>query len=372
MKRMFYYGTLCYLPLLELVIGRPLRAQDTKPATLSGFEVSWAKDQIFPYIEKSEGSYASGIIFEGSEEDVARLNFYEGGFHYDLHEICPEGESETVDVYIPQPGHWSAGAPWVLEDFVAGYGEITLSAARDAMALFGKVSAEEMAKRLPMFRARAAKIQSRFYETPIDLRSGLSEADFEVIDHRRPYDNFFAFDEINLHHKKFNGDVSPEIERGVFISSDAVIVLPYDANRDRVLLLEQFRPGPVIRGDQTPWLLEAVAGRIDAGETPEEAAHRELKEESGIAANSLELISRSYPSPGASTEFYHHYLALCDLTSADDIYAGLDSEDEDIRAITISFDQLMNAIKTGEINVAPLVLSALWLSQNRERLRSEA
>ncbi|MCB2157335.1 MAG: NUDIX domain-containing protein, partial [Rhodobacteraceae bacterium] len=45
--------------------------------------------------------------------------------------------------------------------------------------------------------------------------------------------------------------------------------------RDRVLLIEQFRMGPYARGDAEPWLIEAIAGRVDPGETPEDAARRE-------------------------------------------------------------------------------------------------
>ena len=55
--------------------------------------------------------------------------------------------------------------------------------------------------------------------------------------------------------------MSDEVNRAVFISGDAVTVLPYDPRRDRVLLIEQFRAGPFARGDDQPWLLEAIAGR---------------------------------------------------------------------------------------------------------------
>ncbi len=48
-------------------------------------------------------------------------------------------------------------------------------------------------------------------------------------------------------------------------SADAVTVLPYDPVRDRVLLIEQYRFGVHMRGDPRPWVLEPVAGRIDAG-----------------------------------------------------------------------------------------------------------
>ena len=73
----------------------------------------------------------------------------------------------------------------------------------------------------------------------------------------------------------FGGGQSAPLLREVFVATDAALVLPYDPLRDRVLLVEQFRMGPYGRGDPRPFLLEPVAGRIDAGETPEEAARRE-------------------------------------------------------------------------------------------------
>jgi ADP-ribose pyrophosphatase len=56
--------------------------------------------------------------------------------------------------------------------------------------------------------------------------------------------------------------------RAVFRVTDAATVLPYDPVRDRILLVEQVRFGPLAQGDPSPWLLEPVAGLIDAGETP--------------------------------------------------------------------------------------------------------
>ena len=74
---------------------------------------------------------------------------------------------------------------------------------------------------------------------------------------------------------------------------------------DRVLLVEQFRTGPYVKGDTNPWVLEPIAGLIDVGETPVEAGLREAKEEAHLDIKHMELVARSYPSPGISTEFFH-------------------------------------------------------------------
>ena len=80
--------------------------------------------------------------------------------------------------------------------------------------------------------------------------------------------NFFAMDEMDLSFKRFDGSNSPIVTRAAFKSADAAIVLPYDPVRDRVLLVEQFRVGPYLRGASDCWSMEPIAGLIDAFETP--------------------------------------------------------------------------------------------------------
>ncbi len=165
--------------------------------------------------------------------------------------------------------------------------------------------------------------------------------------------------------------MSPVVNRAAFVSGDAVTVLPYDPLRDRVLLVEQFRTGPFARGDHTPWQLEAIAGRIDPGETPEDCARREAVEEAGLTLGALLPVAGYYPSPGAKSEFIYSYVALCDLPDGSAGVFGVAEEAEDIRGHLISFDRLMELVASGEASNAPVLLSALWLQRERGRLRSE-
>ncbi len=166
--------------------------------------------------------------------------------------------------------------------------------------------------------------------------------------------------------------MSEVVTRAGFVGGDAVTVLPYDPVRDRVLVIEQFRFGPYLRGDPRPWVLEPIAGRIDAGESPGDCAHREAWEEAGVVLHALEDIAAYYPSPGAYTEFLYSFIGLADLPDEAAGTGGVDYENEDIRAHVLSFDRLMELVSTGEAGCGPLVLSALWLQQNRARLRGAA
>jgi nudix-type nucleoside diphosphatase (YffH/AdpP family) len=163
--------------------------------------------------------------------------------------------------------------------------------------------------------------------------------------------------------------MSDLLTREVLVMGDAVTVLPYDPVRDRVLLIEQFRMGPFGRGDPLPWQLEAIAGRIDPGETPEDAARREAVEEAGLALGRLEKVAEYYPTPGAVTEYLYSYVALCDLPDGVAGIYGAADEGEDIRGHLLSFDRLVEVMAAGEIGNAPLLLTVLWLQRERARLR---
>src|SRR5690606_39083886 len=103
------------------------------------------------------------------------------------------------------------------------------------------------------------------------------------------------------------GGVGAGIEREPLVRHDAVCVLPYDPQRDEVVLVEQFRMGAMARGD-SPWLVETVAGLIDKDEQPEEVARREAVEEAGLEIGELWPVTAYYPSPGGSTERIHLYV----------------------------------------------------------------
>ena len=185
------------------------------------------------------------------------------------------------------------------------------------------------------------------------------------------YKGFFSVEEHDLSYRKFNNQQSSILTRSALISSDAVIVLPYDPVNDRILLIEQFRSGPYVKGDKNPWVLEPIAGLIDEGETPESAGIREAQEEAHLEIKRLELVARSYPSPGISTEFFHQFIGIVELLDKSDLIAGLSIENEDIRSHIFECEQFFEMIERGKVNVGPLILLGLWLSKNRNRLRKK-
>lgn len=367
MTTCFFYGTLCHLPLLQTVLGR---AVAPIPALLPDHAVHWAAGQSFPLIVAAPGQQAPGLcLADLDDRDMARLDFYEGGFAYHTRQMRLQDGTEAR-VYFPDPGHWTPGKPWRLADWAAERGAVVTATASDFMALFGEKPAGQVQRRYPVMLARGASRLRAAGHAPASLRRDTAhDPGIEIRSRRQPYAHFFAIEEYDLRHRRFDGSWSPEITRAAFISGDAATVLPYDPVRDRVLLIEQLRIGPMARGDANPWMLEAIAGRVDPFETPEDCARREAEEEAGLTLTDLIKVAGYYPSPGAKAEFLYSYVALCDLPDGVAGHGGLATEAEDIRSHLVSFDRLMQLIATPEAANAPLILTAQWLAANRDRLR---
>ncbi|WP_212525756.1 NUDIX domain-containing protein [Actibacterium sp. MT2.3-13A] len=375
MTSLFLYGTLRYLPLLELVLGHGLEGGEITPARLAGYGVFWAGEECYPLIVERPGAAAEGLLVAGlAEADLARLDFYEGGFGYALSPVSVETAAgpRAAQVYLPPAGGPEPGAAWDLGDWAARWGALTLLAAEEVMWAHGRRPAEAVVRRFPSIRARAQSRLNARRGGPATLRRDTRPGDVEILERREPYANFFAVEDYTVRYRQFDGSMGPAIHRSAFVSCDAATVLPYDPVRDRLLLIEQFRAGPLARGDAQCWSLEAIAGRIDPGETPEETLRREALEEAGLELGALLRCHGYYPSPGAKTEYIYSYLALTDLPDSAAGLGGLMHEGEDIRVHLVSYDRALALLESGEIENAPLVLSLLWLALNRDRLRAGA
>jgi nudix-type nucleoside diphosphatase (YffH/AdpP family) len=323
---------------------------------------------------------AEGLLAALGAEALARADWYEGLFGYAREAVTvvsAEGP-RTAQVWRPVESATEAGAPvdgarvaWDLADWQARHGPLARLAAEEAMALRAARPAAETARRWPVIRARAQARLNAADAPPTTLRRRAGPGDVAVATARTPYAGFFAVEEYELRHTRFAGGMSEVMTRAAFVSADAVTVLPYDPGRDRVMVIEQFRAGPFARGDPQPWSLEAIAGRIDPGETPEETARREAREEAGLEIGPLIPIGRYYPSPGAKSEFIHSYLGLAELPDSAGGLGGVAHEQEDIRAHVVPFDRLMALVETGEAGNAPLILSALALERRRAALRAD-
>ena len=191
--------------------------------------------------------------------------------------------------------------------------------------------------------------------------------DVEVVEREACFRGFYQLDRLHLRHRLFAGGMGKLINRELFVRHDAVCVLPYDPQRDCVVLIEQFRVGALDKS-VNPWLIELVAGLIDKDEQPEEVARREAVEEAGLELAELWPLTQYYPSPGGSDERVHLYVGRCDSRGAGGVH-GLEEEGEDIRVLVWSLDEALAALDDGRIDNAASIIALQWLALNRDKLR---
>ena len=370
MPDVFFYGTLCHVPLLEIVLGRRVEPQSLAGAILADYAVFGVVGQPFPLIRATPGGSISGVLASGlTRDDLARLEFYEGGYSYDLRPLTvQQGTNGAVQaqVFMPPGGIWQADAPWSLDRWVDEWAPQSEQAAVEVMAHFGRLSPQDVARRFPGIRIRAAAwvaAQARAGDPDRDL-----SRDVVVHAHHRRYSNFFAAEEMDLQYRRYDGSLSPVLNRGAQILGQAAIVLPYDPRLDSVLIVEQFRAPLLMGGDRAPWLWQPVAGLVDPGETPQQAAHREAMEEAGLTLTRLEPVAGVYSSPGANSDYLNLFVGLSDFTTRQE-GGGLADEGEDIRVDIISFSDLMQGVDQRRYRDMQLTTTALWLARHRDRLR---
>jgi ADP-ribose pyrophosphatase len=372
MTNVFLFGTLCWPELLRRVGGQT--CPEGQDAVLQGFQVSWAKGHGFPAIHQVTGAVAHGMVLRGCDAAVlAYLDHYESGFGYSLHPVEVQGPGGRLQarVYLPPKGIL-AGEVWSLADWVRDYGALAYEASSEVMAVMGLMSAADMAQAYPMMRVRAdARLKARALPSPVSS-SGLVNGDVAVHQHQQPYTRFFAMQEADISVPRFDGGPAQRMFRAAYMGADSAIVLPYDPKTDRVLLVEQFRFGPFLRDDPNPWLMEPIAGRIDAGEIPEATAIRETQEEAGLTLRTLHKVHSGYSSPGGSTDYFNIYVGIADIGDDAAILAGLEGESEDIQGHILSFCEFLTLLKLGRLPVVPLAVAGYWLALNRDELRKNS
>lgn len=204
-----------------------------------------------------------------------------------------------------------------------------------------------------------------------DLSPQFSGGAVEIIERTPVFEGFFKMLRVRLRHRLYRGGWSRQFERELFVRGAAVGVLLYDPARELVGLTEQFRIGALDRPGG-PWCLEVVAGMLEADESLQDVARREVYEESGLQVDELHFIHTYMPSPGGSAERLTLFCALADLRDAEGVF-GLPEEDEDIRLRVFPLDTVLDVMASGDplgspIDNAATLISLQWLQLNRAKL----
>ena len=144
-----------------------------------------------------------------------------------------------------------------------------------------------------------------------------------------------------------------------YILERSDFVLTVACNAHGVVLVRQFRPAT------GRWYWSLPAGYLDQGETAQQAAIRELREETGVKATEARLVSELHPLPGYLKS--NAYVVVCAYTGAE---LQVHDADEVAEAREFGWEQALALIRSGEINemqavAALLLVHALEVAQHR-------
>lgn len=142
---------------------------------------------------------------------------------------------------------------------------------------------------------------------------------------------------------------------GVVTLGECVGVLAF-IDADHVILCRQYR---YIFGETQRW--EMPTGGIKSGETPEQAALRELQEEVGYTAGRLEWVSSYYTSKSVCVETAHLYLGY-DLTPS----VLPPDETESFEVAVFSFAEALDMVNRSEIRDSMTVIAILHAARLRD------
>jgi ADP-ribose pyrophosphatase len=154
--------------------------------------------------------------------------------------------------------------------------------------------------------------------------------------------------------------------RDTLLAGKVVAVLPVDLARDEIVLIRQFRLAAHLatgKGD----LIEIVAGRVEAGEQPLDAARRECREEIGVTPGKLVELFSYLTTPGLTDEQVIVFLAAIDASQVPRRIAN-PAEGEQIETLRVSIDAAIAAMSEGRFRNGPLLIALQWLALNRARL----
>ncbi len=142
---------------------------------------------------------------------------------------------------------------------------------------------------------------------------------------------------------------------GVCTFGACVGVLPF-VDRDSVILVRQYR---YVQRENFRW--EMPTGGIKAGETPDQAAQRELGEEAGYYAGRLEPVSIYYTSKSVCDEMAYLYLGY-DLA----LHKLPADDTESFEVATFPFDEVLRMVQTNEIRDGMTVIAVLHAALRRQ------
>lgn len=124
-------------------------------------------------------------------------------------------------------------------------------------------------------------------------------------------------------------------------TSGAVVIVATLKPSNEILLVRQFRP------PTHNYVIEFPAGLIDSGESPEVAAIRELKEETGYSGEIVKILPTAYSSPGLSSETVTViYMEIDELTEENQLLETNFDDGEDVETFKVAKEDIFKFLES--------------------------
>jgi GDP-mannose pyrophosphatase NudK len=167
------------------------------------------------------------------------------------------------------------------------------------------------------------------------------------------YDGWAKLTRYELDIERRDGQIESAV-REVHDHGHGAAVLPYDASRDTILLVRQFRLPPHVSGADG-MMIEACAGLLD-GDEPEHCARREAEEELGYRVHDLSFVGRMWMTPGSVTESVYLFSGRYEQSDRLGKGGGKQGEDEDIEVLELAVAEAWGMMLRGEISDGKTVI----------------
>ena len=163
---------------------------------------------------------------------------------------------------------------------------------------------------------------------------------------------------------QFKDGTWKRLSRESYDRGNGTSILLYNKEKGTIILTKQFRMPAYANNKNDGMSIEVCAGALDKDEAPEVCIIREVEEEVGYRIEKATKVLEAYTSPGAVTEKMFMFIAEYDETMKVNDGGGVDSENEEIDVLEISFSKAIKMMHDFEIKDAKTIMLLQYAENN--------